>query len=723
MGKASKATKKFQKNHLKSTLDRRRAVKKNYKGKNVGPLKKSGANAELSADDLKAEKAREKELEEMSMGDFLAGGFEVPEGQDGVAAEDDESAEEDDEDMEEEEENDDDEEEEVAAPSKKKENKAAQHKQDIEALKSQDPEFYKYLQENDAGLLDFSDAEDDDLASLDSDADDAKDLDDPSASASGGAEVVTKAHIKRWRTALVSEHSLKALRRVVLAFRAAAHQGEDTDANKSYKYAIQEPAVFDELMILALTHIPEVVAHHIPAKENGGLDTSGTDKAKKYRNLIPLLKSHFGSLGHMLPNLSDPATLKLVLTTTEALVPYMLSFRKFLRGFLKSVIEIWGTNTHDSVRIAAFLLVRKFCVVGDSTIRDVCLKATYQTLIRASRSTTVHSLPAINLLKNSAAELYGLDLSASYQHAFGFVRQLAVHLRQSITQKSKESYKSVYNWQYTHSLDFWGLVLGQHARSPESPLRALVYPLVQVVLGAMRLIPTAQFFPLRFHLIRTLIKLSAATRTYIPLASALFEVLESAELRKKPKPSTLKPLDFGYVVRAPTSYLRTKTYQDGVCDEVAELFVEYYALEATSVAFPELVVPAIVALKRWTKKSKNAKFNRTMQTIIDKLDANAKFVTSRRANIEFAPENRREVDNFLSEVGVEKTPLGAYAKVQREVREERRRMVEEAEREESNARAERRDMRGKGWGSEDESGSEGEMEVDGGESEEEEEEE
>ncbi|ODQ55810.1 Noc2-domain-containing protein, partial [Saitoella complicata NRRL Y-17804] len=706
-----KATKKFQKNHLKETLDRRRAVKKNYKGKNVGPAKKGGANAQLSVEDLKAEKMREKELEEMSMGDFLAGGFEVPEGQDGVAAEDDGSAEEDDEDMEE----DDEEEEETAAPSKKKENKAAQHKQDIEALKSQDPEFYKYLQENDAGLLDFSDAEDDDLANLDSDA---EDLDDPSTPSASGAEVVTKAHLKRWRTALVSEHSLKALRRVVLAFRAAAHQGEDNDANKTYKYAIQEPAVFDELMILALTHIPEVVAHHIPAKENGGLDTGG-DKAKKYRNLIPLLKSHFGSLGYMLPNLSDPATLKLVLTTTEKLVPYMLSFRKFLRGFLKSVIDIWGTNTHDSVRIAAFLLIRKFCVVGDSTIRDVCLKASYQTLIRASRSTTVHSLPAINLLKNSAAELYGLDLSASYQHAFGFVRQLAVHLRQSITQKSKEAYKGVYNWQYAHSLDFWGLVLGQYAKSPESPLRALVYPLVQVVLGAMRLIPTAQFFPLRFHLIRTLIKLSAATKTYIPLASALFEVLESAELRKKPKPSTLKPLDFGYVVRAPKSYLRTKAYQDGVCDEVAELLVEYYALEAKSIAFPELVVPAIVALKRWTKKSKNAKFNRTIGTIIDKFDMNAKFVTARRANIEFAPENRGEVDNFLKDLAVEKTPLGGYAKVQREVREERRRMIEEAEREESNARAERRDARKKGYGSDEEEESEGEMEVDENESEEE----
>ena len=60
-------------------------------------------------------------------------------------------------------------------------------------------------------------------------------------------------------------------------------------------------------------------------------------------------------------------------------------------------------------------------------------------LLRSCKTSTSHTIPSINLMKNSAAELYSADQSATYQHAFGFVRQLAVHLRNSMKVKSKVS--------------------------------------------------------------------------------------------------------------------------------------------------------------------------------------------------------------------------------------------------------------------------------------------
>lgn len=321
----------------------------------------------------------------------------------------------------------------------------------------------------------------------------------------------------------------------------------------------------------------------------------------------------------------------------------------------------------------------------------MCIKALYAGLVKASRQTSSYTMQGINLMKNSAAEVIGMEGmdKVGYQAGFNYIRQLAVHLRNSLTNNSKESYKTVYNWQYVHSLDFWSRVLSTHCDTlteatlgRESPLRPLIYPLIQVTLGAIRLIPTSQYFPLRFYLLRSLLRLSRATGVYIPLAPLIFEVLASAELKKKPKPSTLKPLDFTTNIRAPKSYLRTKTYQDGVGEQVVELLAEFYVLYSKSIAFPELVIPTIVLTKRTMKKSKNSKLNNALAVLVGKLEANSKWVQERRSKVEFAPDKLVEVEGFCKEVEWEKTPLGGYVVSQRKVREEKQKMLEESAREE-----------------------------------------
>src|SRR5205814_407056 len=260
----------------------------------------------------------------------------------------------------------------------------------------------------------------------------------------------------------------------------------------------------------------------------------------------------------------------------EPMLPYILQFRKLLKVLLKTVVGIWSdSSSSEATRITAFLVIRRLIVIGDAGIREAVLKATYEGVVKGSRNTSVHTLPGVNLMKNSAAEIWGIDQNVAYTAGFTFIRQLAIHLRSSINDPSKDSYKTIYNWQYVHSLDFWSRVLSSHCDAMveakagrPSALRPLIYPVVQVTIGAMRLIPTAQYFPLRFQLIRSLLRISLATGTYIPLASSLLEVLNSAEMRKPPKPSTLKPLDFSVCIRVPKAYLRTRIYQDGIGEEV-----------------------------------------------------------------------------------------------------------------------------------------------------------
>ena len=396
--------------------------------------------------------------------------------------------------------------------------------------------------------------------------------------------------------------------------------------------------------------------------------------------------------------------MKVALSSILPLLPYLLPFKKILRNLLRTLVSIWSDpSPSEAVRITSFLVVRRLAVIADDGIREAVLKTVYQGLIKGARNTTSHSLPGVNLMKNSAAELWGLDQNGGYTTGFAFIRQLAIHLRGSITNPAKDSYKTVYNWQYVHSLDFWSRVLCAHCDSlteatsgRSSPLRPLIYPVVQITLGAMRLIPTSQYFPLRFHLTRSLLRLSRATGTYIPLAPALLEVLTSAEMKKVPKPSTLKGLDFATSLRAPKTYLRTRIYQDGIGEQVTELLGECFVLWTKSIAFPELALPVVVMLKRWLREltnkasgNKNSKVTAAIGVLVGKLEMNSRWIEERRAKVDFAPDDRAGVEAFLKEVQWENTPLGAYMFGQRKGREERERVLEEARREESRKRISR----------------------------------
>lgn len=96
------------------------------------------------------------------------------------------------------------------------------------------------------------------------------------------------------------------------------------------------------------------------------------------------------------------------------------------------------------------------------------------------------------------------------------------------------------------------------------------------------------------------------------------------------------------------------------------------------IAFPEVTTPAVIYLRRFIKKSKNVKFNRQLSNLIQKLNQNVDFITKARSNVDFTPKNRGAVNNFLKDTAWESTPLGAYIVVQREIEENRRKILRDS---------------------------------------------
>lgn len=266
----SKATKKFEKNKLKDVLKRRKDVAKIKQKKQIATKRKDRrARDNAPADGVEKDSAKKPNgneskddaFGEMSMDQFFAGGFQVPEmnkkptktktGKRKRTPIEEDSSDDSDVDM--------------AEPAPAADGSGAEsesgddeeaHKEQLAALAEKDPEFYKYLKENDAELLEF--AEEADLAEIDAlsasedeDAprkkqksgkaskDDADEADEDGDEDETTSNEVSKKLIQKWRWSMEENSSLRTMKEVVLAFRAAAHLNDD--AGKSYKYSISDP--------------------------------------------------------------------------------------------------------------------------------------------------------------------------------------------------------------------------------------------------------------------------------------------------------------------------------------------------------------------------------------------------------------------------------------------------------------------------------------------------
>ncbi|OJT12355.1 Nucleolar complex protein 2 [Trametes pubescens] len=685
--KAVKSTRKFAASgQLKKVIQARRKFR-DIKKKNEKRKGGKGAGREAHKDEDGGDE-EEEEVEEtsgkfkgMSVDDFLGGGFmqggsddEGSEVQSGEGAMSEDEGEEEGSDF-----GDDNE---SFADVDELDDEGEAHLMELSKLAEKDPEFFKYLQENDRELLEFNT----NAANSDDDDDDEEDV------MEDVTPVLTKEILQRWQKALLDHRSLKALRKMLIAFRSAVHMN---DEDQVVAWRIDRSSVYNKLVTTALKYTPVVLEHHCPYRSLPNGKFKSPTQNNKWKTLQKLILSYFHNVLHLMGQISDNDMLRLAFAETAKLVPYVTSNRKTVKVYLKTCLSYWS-SAEDSVRIAAFLSVRRLAGATDESVLDMVLKNTYLTLVRSCKSTSAHTLPAINLMKNSASELYCTDHSASYQHAFGYIRQLAIHLRNSMKTKTKEAYKQVYNWQYVHCVDFWALVIARacdkqtliERGGQESELRALIYPLVQVALGSAKLISNARSFPFHLHIVRSLLHLMRHTHVYVPLAPYLLPVLTSTlSASSKPKPSTLRPLDFETNIRAPQQYLKTRVYNEGLAEESAFLLAEYLASPPVqgSIGFPEIVVPITLLLRKAIKGAKGAqgklakaKETGVVKVLVDRIDESGQWVEQKRKNVLFAPGKTGEVERWEDDLKVEDSPLARYVKVQRKAREKRRKLVEKA---------------------------------------------
>ncbi|KAH8249730.1 hypothetical protein KR032_011926, partial [Drosophila birchii] len=583
-------------------------------------------------------------------------------------------------------------------PAKKGAKKS--HKAELEGLKDIDPEFYDFLKKNDKKLLDFnlSDSEDeededevaengkseavegsdddddddeeneekyhkpsDDLA-VASDESDFEDEEEDEA-ASGGTQKVTLNLLRQWEQQLGQANvSIDIVRKVIQAFNSAlasiSADGADGGENQpnAAAFKVVGAAAFNGVIQLCVLHLQPAIIRVLGVKPNSSLPLH---KHKKWVKVRGCLRYYLTDLIRLVEQVSSANILGVLLKHLHQMAGMVVPFTALGKTILKRLIVLWATGD-ETVRVLAFLCILKITRKQQATMLNHVLKAMYLAYVRNSKFVSPNTLPGINFMRRSLVEMFALDLNVSYQHAFLYIRQLAIHLRNAVILKKKDSFQAVYNWQFINSLRLWADLLGASTNKPQ--LQPLVYPLVTIATGVIRLIPTAQYFPLRFHCLQTLISLSKETNTYVPVLPLIVEVLKSNTFNRKHTAVSMKPLQFTCVLRLNKAQLAENGFRDEVIEQVCGLLLEYLAHESTSLAFSDLVVPTVMAIKAYLKDCRNANYARKLKQLLEKVQESGRFIEQQRSksSVNFDIKDAKAVAAWEQQLRLKRTPLDIY---------------------------------------------------------------
>ncbi|KAI8428062.1 hypothetical protein MSG28_002348 [Choristoneura fumiferana] len=536
------------------------------------------------------------------------------------------------------------------------------HKKSLEKLKEVDPDFHHFLEENDENLLNFE-ADSDEEAS-DPEEDDAVHTPGPLQADSDESDFeeevtlkgkITLKMVSEWQEELQSEKKIKitTLSSVIKAFNAAMLRATSSDGTSKGEYKVEGSSVFNAVIQMCVLYLPGAIKKYL------GMEQSGKDpqKCKHFVKIKASLVAYLNDLLKLLSGVTSENILTVLLKHLHQMSIYVACFGRISKLALKKLITLWSSS-EETVRVLAFLCILRITRNQQAVLLDLVLKAMYMTYVKNCKFVSPSTWPGINFMRRSLVEMFTLDLNVSYQHVFLYIRQLAIHLRNAIVVQKVENRQAVYNWQFVNSLHLWSDLLGATANKPQ--LQPLIYPLVMVITNTIKLVPTHQYYPVRFHCVEMLIHLSKESNTFIPILPFLLEVLTSYDFNKKHKKVSMKPLDFSCILRLAKSQLMENGFKDAVIDRIYALLLEYMANQSHSIAFPDTSLLAIIQMRQFLKNCSVSNYTKKMRQLLEKIEENSKFIERERSKISFSLSESKVVAAWETQISTAGTPLQTF---------------------------------------------------------------
>jgi nucleolar complex protein 2 len=576
----------------------------------------------------------------------------------------------------------------------------ASMKAEMSKMKQADPDFHDFLQENEQQLLEFG-HEDGGNEDGDDEEDMEMDVDSSSKKTSQNQVHLTKKVLAALEKGTFNSHGIKSLKKLVAAYKAACHLADASGANEGgfrpgesgSLYIIDSSKIFDALMVMCLNRCHEEFQHHLlgtnpetddsASKDKDKADDETTEddkplnpktleKAARWDEVQPIMLSFFRSTLHVMSEAKEPELLSFILKALAKYLRFMTPFPRIADSMLKTLTSLWSapldtSEDYQVVRLNAFFRIRQLALTQPFPFIEDILKKTYLAYARRAKfgtAATVSSvLPTLTFMGNGLCELYSLDHHSSYQHAFVYIRQLALLLRAAMHKKTPEAMQQVYCWQFIHCLKLWVAVLSDSVTADDDDknsdvtlMRSLIYPLTEVILGTVRFVPSpTRHLPLRFHCVRLLQQLAASSQVFIPTTSLLLECFDWKEWAMAPKKSSKAggmrgglQIDLILKLVPKEDALRTHEHREAGINTLFLLLNREVELYRYSAGFPEFSIRIVQRLRLFSKQaSSQPRWRALAKSCVETCEQYSAFAVQARSKLQEAPKDVKRLECLL----------------------------------------------------------------------------
>lgn len=393
----------------------------------------------------------------------------------------------------------------------------------------------------------------------------------------------------------LSTGKIAAYRKLVKIFKAATSTSEEN-------LKVSSTETYNEILSLAMEKLPSYFKKKLSKKR---------EKAKLWSKLNPLVRSFLTNTQILLKQATEGPIIKSLIYNLSKMSKIMNLFPEHQKLISKLICKLWG-ESERSIKLVCYNFIRSMYDSGTCDRLQI-MKSLFLSYAKNSKFVSLETLQDLDLLRSCFVDLMSIDLGVGYQVVFIYLRQLSLHLSQVISHTSADKVKAVYNWQFLNSL----FLLVQCITHSPKELNQLVYPLVQISLGLLRLANSFKYYPLRLHIIKLLNTIEHNFKTYIPgIAPVAIEMLSSPEMNKRNQAERQKNIDLNIAIRASKEYINSALYKEAIGRECCDVLYEHMKSIQTSIAYQDVLIPIKISCKKIAKNLKSGTLRgKVLQTI------------------------------------------------------------------------------------------------------------